>query len=97
MNRKFILPVVIALAFATLACNINLPRTQVKTGPTVSEDVNVPIPSAAVNDYDVTIKFGAGKLTLQPGATGALINGTAKYNVVDIKPVVTVEGNNVTL
>jgi len=90
-----------AIALATLACsiNINLPTTQVKTGPTVTENINVPLLSDKQAVADVTLKFGAGNLTLQPnpGATADLISGTAKYNVTDFKPGITVDNNNINI
>ena len=99
MNRKMILLAIVAIALATLACtiNINLPPTQNKTGPTQTENISVPLLSDKQVVADVTLKFGAGNLTLQPGATTDLINGTAKYNVADFKPVVTVDNNNITI
>jgi hypothetical protein len=99
MNRKMIILAIVAIALATLACsiNINLPPTQTKTGPTQTENINVPLLSNTQAVADVTLKFGAGNLTLQPGATTDLISGTAKYNVADFKPVVTVDNNNITI
>jgi len=90
-----------AIALATLACsiNINLPTTQVKTGPTVTENINVPLLSDKQAVADVTLKFGAGNLTLQPnpGTAADLISGTAKYNVTDFKPVITVDNSNISI
>jgi N-terminal domain of toast_rack, DUF2154 len=100
MKLRMILLATTAIALATLACsiNINLPSTEVKTGPTQTENVSVPLPGDK-QAADVTIQFGAGTLTLQP-ATGSptdLINGTAKYNVVDLKPVVTTNNHMITV
>lgn len=101
MNRRMIILAITAIALATLACsiNINLPNTQVKTGPTETENINVPLLSDKQAVADVTIKFGAGDLTLQPnpGATTDLISGTAKYNVTDFKPGITVDNNNINI
>jgi hypothetical protein len=97
MNRKMIFLAIVTLALVSLACtiNINLPNTQIKTGPTVTENINVPLPTNPQTTTDVTLKFGAGDLSLQPGAVDALISGTATYNVSDFKPVVTTNSNNV--
>lgn len=97
MNRKAIFLAIMAVALATLACsiNINLPSTQVKTGPTVTENVNIPLLSDKQAIADVTLDFGAGTLKLQPGATSDLISGTVKYNVADFKPSITTVGNNI--
>lgn len=99
MNRRMILLAITAIALATLACsiNINLPSTEVKTGKTVTENIDVPLPSDKQAITDVTLNFGAGKLTLQPGAATGLISGTAKYNVADFKPVITTDNNNVNI
>ena len=97
MNRKMIFLAIVMLAVVSLACsiNINLPSTQLKTGPTVTENINVPLLDDPQATADITIKFGAGTLNLQPGAQNALVEGTATYNVADFKPEVTVDGNNI--
>jgi len=99
MNRKIIILAIVALALVSLACsiNINLPITTVKTGPTVTENINVPFLAEKQATADVTLNFGAGKLNLQPGATNELISGTATYNVTDFKPVVTIDSNNINI
>ena len=99
MNRRMILLAVTAIALATLACsiNINLPSTQVKTGPTVTENINIPLLSDKQAIADVSLNYGAGNLTLQPGATTDLISGTIKSNVPDFKPVVNINGNSVSI
>lgn len=97
MNRKMIFLAIVTLAIVSLACsiNINLPSTDVKTGPTVTDNINVPLLADPKAVADVTLAFGAGNLTLQPGAEGALVNGTATYNVADFKPTVTIDSDNI--
>lgn len=97
MNRKMILSAGIVLALVSLACtlNINLPSTQDKTGPTVTDNILVPFLPGTEATADVTLKFGAGKLSIEPGAEDALISGTATYNVADIKPEITTDSNNI--
>ena len=99
MNRKMIFIAVATLALVSLACsiNINLPDIQVKTGPTVTDNINIPLLADKQAVADVTLNFGAGKLNLQPGATNVLISGTAKYNVADFKPVITTDSNNINI
>jgi hypothetical protein len=99
MNRKMIILAITALALASLACSftINLPGTELKTGPTETEDINVPYPADRQAIADVTLHFGAGNLSLQPGATNALISGTAKYNVADFKPTISIDSNNINI
>lgn len=98
MNRKIIFLVIGILALVSLACsiNINLPA-QPKTGPTLTENINVPYLPDQQAIADVTLNFGAGKLSLQPGAENALINGTVTYNVADFKPTVTIDSNNINI
>jgi len=97
MNRKMIFLAILILALASLACsvNINLPDWQVVTGPTETENINVPLLPDTQAIPDVTLKFAAGTLNLQPGAEGALVTGTATYNVADLKPTVSTENGNI--
>jgi hypothetical protein len=99
MNRKMIFLAVTALALVSLACsiNINLPDIQTKTGPTVTDDIIVPLLTDNQAIADVTMNFGAGKLNLKPGATGVLLKGTATYNVADFKPEITTDSNNINI
>lgn len=95
MSRK-ILPLLLILTLALSACSfhISLPITQ-KTGPTTVDDIALPVPAGA-EVVDLTLSFGAGTLKLRPGTT-SLVSGTATYNVPDFKPVVTVNGSQVTI
>lgn len=97
MNRKMIFLAILILALASLACsvNINLPDWQVVTGPTETENISVPLLPDTQAIPDVTLKFAAGTLSLQPGAEGALVAGTATYNVADLKPTVSTENGNI--
>ena len=97
MNRKMIFLAILILALASLACsvNINLPDMQVVTGPTETENINVPLPTDTQAITDVTLNFAAGTLKLQPGAESALVEGTATYNVADLKPIVTTTNGNI--
>lgn len=83
MNTKVITAILI-LALASLACGftINLPEAP-KVGPEVEESITVASPDS--KETRLTISFGAGELTLSPGAK-SLVDGTATYNVADLKP-----------
>lgn len=85
MNAKIILAILI-LALASLACGftINLPERP-KAGPEVEEAITVADPKS--DETHLTLSFGAGELKLSPGAQG-LVDGTATYNVADLKPVI---------
>lgn len=97
MNRRMIFLAIIVVALATLACsiNINLPSTQVKTGPTETQNINIPLLRDKQAIANVTLNFGAGSLNIQPGATTDLISGTVKYNVTDFKPTITIDSNTI--
>ncbi len=96
MKRPIAL-ILIVLTLATLACsiNINLPNIQPKTGPTETFTVDQPIPSGS-GVKNVNISMGAGSLELSSGAT-SLINGTIDYNISQWKPILTEDGDTITL
>ena len=99
MFSKIILLALSILALVTLACGLtfNLPITDIKTGPTVSEDIHVPPLDSPDEVAEITMNFGAGELNLAPGAEDALLSGTATYNIRDFKPEITTDGNQVTI
>ena len=92
MARKPLLSFILVLALSSLACGISIP-VQVKTGPTVTDDIHVPYTPGNTQAYAVTLSFGAGNFTLKPGAEGAVVSGSATYNVEDFKPKVTINQN----
>lgn len=98
-NRNRLLAAALVLALVTMACgvNINLPVTQVKTGPTVTDDIQIAVPQGSTSAVDFTLEFGAGEMKLAPGAEGSLAAGTATYNVPDFKPEVETGENSVKL
>jgi hypothetical protein len=84
------------LALASLACSItfNAPEVNFNTGPTVTDEINVPLLSTSAV-ANVEVNFGAGNLNISPGAENALISGTATYNVKEFKPTIDVQGDNI--
>lgn len=98
MNYRPILMIVLVLSLTALACGltVDLPGRDIKTGPTLTEDILI---SEAESDgpADVALDFGAGELNLGPGAEAALIEGTVRYNVKDLKPEITIDGSRVRL
>lgn len=93
MFRK-LLPVLLVLALSTIACSfhINIPFNTVTPGPMQTDQINIPLPADTTQTMDLSLAFGAGTLNLHPGAS-AVVSGTAKYNIDDFKPVVTVNGS----
>jgi len=83
----------LALALASMACGFNIDMPKVpKPGPEVSEEISVPTPKE--DDISVKFSFGAGDMTLAPGAS-ELVEGTATYNYSAFKPDVNIDGGNV--
>ena len=93
MTRK-LLPVLLVLALSTIACgfHINIPISSITPGPMQSDQINIPLPADPTQTMDLSLGFGAGTLNLHPGAS-AVVSGTAKYNIADFKPIVTVNGS----
>ncbi len=90
MLAKKLLLFIAAIAITTMACGftVNIPiTTDIKTGPTVTEEILVPDPNPEADSVAVEIAFGAGELFIDPGAE-ALIEGSAVYNVEDFRPEV---------
>jgi uncharacterized protein DUF2154 len=92
MNAK-IISAILVLALASMACgfSIDLPERQ-KAGPEVKESITVADPKS--DETRLTLSFGAGKLTLSPGAQN-LVEGTAIYNVKELKPEILKNGNSI--
>ena len=92
MKVKIILAILV-LSLATMACgfSIDLPD-QAKAGPEIKESITVADPKS--DETRLSISFGAGKLTLSPGAKN-LVDGTTVYNVEDLKPEVIKDGNSI--
>jgi hypothetical protein len=100
MNAKIILAILV-LALVSLACGftIDLPARPT-AGPEIEESITVPNPSLDTSGGSeashLTLSFGAGKLTLSPGAQD-LVDGTATYNVKDLKPQIETDGDSIEL
>ena len=88
MLAKKLLIFIAAIAITTMACGftVNVPiTTDIKTGPTVTEEILVPDPNPEADSVAIEIAFGAGEFFIDPGAE-SLIEGTAVYNVEDFRP-----------
>jgi hypothetical protein len=100
MHTKSILIAISVLILASLACgiDIDLPiTTDIKTGPTVTEEVEIPGSDDPNIVSDITLAFGAGELNLSPGNESTLIGGQVTYNVDDFKPEISIIDNNITI
>jgi hypothetical protein len=92
MNVK-IIPAILMLALASIACgfSVDLPN-QVKTGREVTDEITVADPKS--DETRLSLSFGAGELKLSSGAEG-LVEGSALYNVREMKPEVIKNGANI--
>jgi len=100
MNKTLtliIISILLSILLSGCGLNIELPfKTEQKTGPTVTEQVLVPVPDSPP-PLDLNLSFGAGKLTLIPNPGEDLISGITSYNVADFKPEITVDENGVSI
>ena len=92
MLGKILLAILI-LMFASMACGfeIQLPKQPV-AGPEIQESITVAAPAS--KETQLSISFGAGKLTLSPGAKN-LVDGTVVYNVKELKPEIIKNENSI--
>ncbi len=91
LHRLLVAVAIIALAILACGGNIHLPEIPT-AGPTVVEQVSVPVPDG--DAARLVISFGAGELSLMPGAS-TLVEGTAEYNIKTLKPQIITDGPNV--
>ena len=92
-----ILSILLGLTLSGCGFNIKLPfKTETKTGPTVTEIIQVPVPDFPP-PLDLNLSFGAGKITLLPNPGADLLSGTASYNVADFKPEIIIDDTGVIL
>jgi hypothetical protein len=93
MSKKLFIAL-LALAVASLACGFQTNFPDAKTpGPDITDKISVAAPDG---DAHLTLAFGAGKLTLAPGAK-KLVEGAAIYNIPDLKPVIKTDGGDVSI
>lgn len=92
MNVK-IISAILVLSLATLACGftVDLPDVQ-RAGQEVEESITVE--RTGSDETRLSISFGAGKLKIAPGAAH-LVEGTAIYNVENLKPKIVRDGNSI--
>ncbi len=100
MARK-IIPAILGIALVTLACGFSVslparPTPEVERTDEITVAAPTPAPSGAQGSGEtrLSLAFGAGALTLSPGAQD-LVNGTATYNVPELKPEILTHDNAV--
>ena len=73
---------------------INLPDDAIEVGPVITDEIMVAAPNGD-ETTKVRLRFGSGTMNISPGANGALVRGTASYNVENLKTTVDTSGNQV--
>jgi hypothetical protein len=77
-----------------MACGFTVNIPSVPTpGPEVTDEITVAVPES--DEVRLKISFGAGELTLSPGAEDLLVEGTATYDYPNFKPVIEESGGNI--
>jgi hypothetical protein len=95
MRNKATLLLLAGLALLLAGCDFGgVVIGEIVTGPTATEEINVPVPSGD-GPTEVVIGMGGGELDLGVGKTDSLVKGTVDYNVEEIRPSVLVEGGRV--
>jgi hypothetical protein len=91
---KYLLSFLAILTLATLACGFSVDIPSVPTaGPAVTEEISVAVPES--DGIRLKISFGAGELTLSPGAEEVLVEGTATYTIQGLEPEIKIQGGTV--
>jgi hypothetical protein len=85
-----IITAVFIITLATSACSskINSPLLNIKTGPTQTVDIQVPLPEETSTVAKLNLEFAAGELHLAPGGSGYLAVGSATFNAAELEPSV---------
>lgn len=98
-NCNRILAAALVLVLVTMACGINIksPVARIKTGPTQTVDIQVPMPEGPSSGVELNLEFVAGEMNLAPGASGSLASGTVTFNAADFEPKVEAAGSSYTL
>jgi hypothetical protein len=102
-HTNHFLAAVLVLALVSTACGAKLksPVTSIKTGPTQTVDIQVPMPAGPANSVELNLEFAAGELKLSPevtpGAGEYLASGAATFNAVDFEPKVEAAGASCTV
>ena len=95
MRKALACIALVVLAMTGSACDVGpVTLTEIETGPTVTEEINVPVPDAGTAS-EVEISMGGGVLSIGAGDVDGLVKGTVAYNVPELEPSVQISGNRV--
>jgi hypothetical protein len=88
---------VVVLVIVSTSCDIgSVTLGEIETGPTVTEEISVPVPEGATTS-EVEISMGGGDLSIDVGEVDGLLKGTVAYNAEDLKPSVRTSGSRVSV
>jgi hypothetical protein len=91
---KYLLSFLAVMTLVTMACSFSVNIPSVPTpGPEVTHGITVEVPDT--DKPRLKISFGAGELTLSPGAADMLVEGTATYDIPNFKPEVIQNGSDI--
>ncbi len=83
---------VMMVALLITACTSGGGEAQLKTGPTQTQAINVPLPPDPNKPTDLTLQLGAAEVTVGMGAA-RLVDGTVQFNVSELQPSVSTSGS----
>ncbi|PKN91941.1 MAG: hypothetical protein CVU44_16750 [Chloroflexi bacterium HGW-Chloroflexi-6] len=91
LKKLFFISLILVLTLS--ACSVRVNTQKQTLGPDIVDEISIENPEAET--AFLTLEFGAGNLRLSPGTDKQLVNGTATYNIADLKPIVTEDGETV--
>lgn len=97
MKEAVLIMMLAVLCAVVASCDVGpVTLTEVKTGPTVTEEISVPVPEGG-SASEVEISMGGGVLSIGVGDVDGLVAGTVAYNVPELMPSVQSSGARVTV
>ena len=87
----------VVLVLASTSCDIgSVTLREVETGPTVADEIKIPVPDGATTS-EVEVSMGGGDLSITVEDIDGLVEGTISYNVAEIEPVIKTSGERVVI
>jgi hypothetical protein len=94
-NKKaFAISLVVLITALACSVQVTLPDSEITTGPTVEEEINIPAIDAE-SVHSLRLDMGAAEVDITPGGGGAVVQGVIAYNVDELDPVIVIEGQNI--
>jgi len=97
MKKTVVLAALVVLALVSASCNFGpVTLTEIETGPTVTEEISVPVPEGG-GVSEVEISMGGGVLSIGVGDVDGLVAGAVAYYPPELKPSIQSSGTRVTI